>query len=183
MIHIYLIVRISINCLITNSLIENYFIQLTMYDYNIFYKEPTNPALNINPKIGYNLGSINYNQSYNLIYGNNIADAIPSDNLEENLNRLKMLMDLKEQISNDEIINQIDNNDFSKLKEYLSINSELRDNLNRLFLTSTIDDLYNKLIKSNKTIILKGMQIANQNKDKFTFDFLNKILKNSENLS
>jgi hypothetical protein len=104
-------------------------------------------------------------------------------NLEENLNRLKMLMDLKEQISNDEIINQIDNNDFSKLKEYLSINSELRDNLNRLFLTSTIDDLYNKLIKSNKTIILKGMQIANQNKDKFTFDFLNKILKNSENLS
>jgi hypothetical protein len=104
-------------------------------------------------------------------------------NLEENLNRLKMLMDLKEQISNNEIINQIDNNDFSKLKEYLSINSELRDNLNRLFLTSTIDDLYNKLIKSNKTIILKGMQIANQNKDKFTFDFLNKILKNSENLS
>jgi len=104
-------------------------------------------------------------------------------NLEENLNRLKMLMDLKEQISNDEIINQIDNNDFSKLKEYLSINSQLRDNLNQLFLTSTIDDLYNKLIKSNKTIILKGMQIANQNKDKFTFDFLNKILKNSENLS
>lgn len=104
-------------------------------------------------------------------------------NLEENLNRLKMLMDLKEQISNDEIINQIDNNDFSKLKEYLSINSELRDNLNQLFRTSTVDDLYNKLIKSNKTIILKGMQIANQNKDKFTFEFLNKILKNSENLS
>lgn len=104
-------------------------------------------------------------------------------NLEENLNRLKMLMDLKEQISNDEIINQIDNNDFSKLKEYLSINSQLRDNLNQLFQTSTLDDLYNKLIKSNKTIILKGMQIANQNKDKFTFEFLNKILKNSENLS
>jgi len=104
-------------------------------------------------------------------------------NLEENLNRLKMLMDLKEQISNDEIIAQIDNNDFSKLKEYLSINSELRNNLNQLFLTSTLDDLYNKLIKSNKTIILKGMQIANQNKNKFTFDFLNKILKNSENLS
>jgi hypothetical protein len=104
-------------------------------------------------------------------------------NLKENLNRLKMLMDLKEQISNDEIIAQIDNNDFSKLKEYLSINSELRNNLNQLFLTSTLDDLYNKLIKSNKTIILKGMQIANQNKDKFTFDFLNKILKNSENLS
>lgn len=104
-------------------------------------------------------------------------------NLEENLNRLKMLMDLKEQISNDEIINQIDNNDFSKLKEYLSINSQLRDNLNQLFQTSTVDDLYNKLIKSNKTIILKGMQIANQNKDKFTFEFLNKILKNSENLS
>lgn len=104
-------------------------------------------------------------------------------NLEENLNRLKMLMDLKEQISNDEIINQIDNNDFSKLKEYLSINSELRENLNQLFQTSTVDDLYNKLIKSNKTIILKGMQIANQNKDKFTFEFLNKILKNSENLS
>lgn len=104
-------------------------------------------------------------------------------NLEENLNRLKMLMDLKEQISNDEIINQIDNNDFSKLKEYLSINSKLRDNLNQLFQTSTVDDLYNKLIKSNKTIILKGMQIANQNKNKFTFEFLNKILKNSENLS
>ena len=104
-------------------------------------------------------------------------------NLQENINRLKMLMDLKEQISNEEIFNQIENGDFSKLKEYLSINSVLRDKLNQLFLSSTIEDLYSKLTKSNKTVILRGMQIANQNKDKFTFDFLDKILKKSDKLS
>lgn len=94
-----------------------------------------------------------------------------------------MLMDLKEQMSNDEIINLVDSGDFSRLKEYLTIDSDLRNKLNDLFNTSTLDDLYNKLTKSNKTLILKGMQIANQNKDKFTFDFLDKILKNSDNLS
>lgn len=103
--------------------------------------------------------------------------------LQENINRMKMLMDLKEQISNEEIINQIESGDFSRLKEYLSINSDLRDKLNQLFSTSTIEDLYSKLTKSNKTIILKGMQIANQGKDKFTFDFLDRILKNSDKLS
>lgn len=104
-------------------------------------------------------------------------------NLQENINRLKMLMDLREQISNEEIINQIDSGDFTKLKEYLSINSDLRSKLNQLFTTSNIDDLYNKLIKSNKTVILKGMHIANQNKDRFTYEFLDKILRKTDKLS
>lgn len=104
-------------------------------------------------------------------------------NLQENINRLKILMDLKEQMSNEEIIDQIESGDFSRLKEYLSSDSQLREKLNQLFSTSTIEDLYKKLTKSNKTVLLRGMQIANQNKDKFTFDFLDKLLKNSDKLS
>jgi hypothetical protein len=52
------------------SLIENFFIQFTMYDYNIFYKDPNiNPT--INPKIGYNISSLTYPYPLTLLYGNN----------------------------------------------------------------------------------------------------------------
>jgi hypothetical protein len=103
--------------------------------------------------------------------------------LQENIDRLKILMDLKEQMFNQEIINQIENGDFSNLKEYLSQNSSLRENLFGLFRTNTVDDLYNKLSNSNKTLVMKGMQVANQNKDLETYNFLDKILKFSNNLS
>jgi hypothetical protein len=103
--------------------------------------------------------------------------------LKENIDRLRMLMDLKEQLTNQDIITQIESGDFSRLKEYLSINSELRSKLNELFNTSSIDDLYNKLRKSNKTLVLRGMQIANQNKDIELYKFLEKILNNSEKIS
>jgi hypothetical protein len=104
-------------------------------------------------------------------------------NLQENISRLKMLMDLKEQISNDEILNQIENGDFSNLKQYLSINSTLRDNLYNLLKVNNLDDLTEKLMNSNKTLILKGMQIANQNKDLQTYVFLDKLLKKTNKLS
>jgi hypothetical protein len=103
--------------------------------------------------------------------------------LKENIDRLRMLMDLKEQLTNQDIITQIESGDFSRLKEYLSINSELRSKLNELFNTSSIEDLYNKLRKSNKTLVLRGMQIANQNKDIELYKFLEKILNNSEKIS
>jgi hypothetical protein len=103
--------------------------------------------------------------------------------LKENIDRLRMLMDLKEQLTNQDIITQIESGDFSRLKEYLSINSELRSKLNELFNTSSIDELYNKLRKSNKTLVLRGMQIANQNKDIELYKFLEKILNNSEKIS
>ena len=103
--------------------------------------------------------------------------------LKENIDRLRMLMDLKEQLTNQDIITQIESGDFSRLKEYLSINSELRSKLYELFNTSSIDDLYNKLRKSNKTLVLRGMQIANQNKDIELYKFLEKILNNSEKIS
>jgi predicted chitinase len=103
--------------------------------------------------------------------------------LKENIDRLRMLMDLKEQLSNQDIVNQIESGDFSRLKEYLSISSDLRTKLNQLFNTSSIDELYNKLLTSNKTLVLKGMQMANQNKDMDLYQFLDKILKNSDKLS
>ena len=103
--------------------------------------------------------------------------------LQENIERLKILMDLKEQMFNQEIVDQIENGDFSNLKQYLSQNSSLRENLNGLFKTTTLDDLYNKLSNSNKTLVMKGMQIANQNKDSETYNFLDKILKFSNNFS
>jgi hypothetical protein len=104
-------------------------------------------------------------------------------NLQENISRLKMLMDLKEQISNDEILNQIENGDFSNLKQYLSINSTLRDNLYNLLKVNNLDDVTEKIMNSNKTLILKGMQIANQNKDLQTYVFLDKLLKKTNKLS
>jgi len=108
---------------------------------------------------------------------------IPEMKLQENISRLLMLMNLKEQITNEEIITQLESGDFSRLKEYLSSDSSLRENLNQLFNTTTLDDLYNKLTKSNKTLVLRGMQIANQNKDMQTYKFLEMILKNSGKLS
>jgi hypothetical protein len=102
--------------------------------------------------------------------------------LLENTNRIKQLMNLQEQ-EDTSLFDKLKQGDFSDLKNLLSSDSSLLDKLKRLLNTSTIEDTFSKLTKSNKTTLLKGMTDAKQQKDTFLYNFLDSILKSSETLS
>ena len=86
--------------------------------------------------------------------------------LLENTNRIKQLMNLQEQ-EDTSLFDKLKQGDFSDLKNLLSSDSSLLDKLKRLLNTSTIEDTFSKLTKSNKTTLLKGMTDAKQQKDTF----------------
>jgi len=100
-------------------------------------------------------------------------------NLYEETNRMKGLMRLSEQ-SSDTTFDEFSSGNFDNLKNYLSTNSELTDKLKPILKKETLDDVYNSLLKSNKTDLIKGMSLAKTNKDFELYKFLEIFLKNAE---
>lgn len=101
--------------------------------------------------------------------------------LHEETNRIKDLMRLDEQ-SNENIFNEFSAGDFRNLKQFLSSNNELLDKLKPILKKQSLDDVYNGLIKANKTDIIKGMSQSKIQKDFDLYKFLEIFLDNAESV-
>ncbi len=100
-------------------------------------------------------------------------------NLHEETKRIKNLMSLDEQ-SNQDVFNEFSAGNFKRLKEFLSSNTEITDKLKPILKKQNLEDVYNGLIKANKTDLIKGMSQAKIQKDFDLYKFLEIFLKNAE---
>ena len=103
-------------------------------------------------------------------------------NLFEESIRMKKLMML-EQSSDETYMKDFSAGNFDKLKELLLNNKELLDKLQELLKTDSVEETEQVLLKSNKTILMRGMTDAKTKKDMEFYQFLEIFLKNVESLS
>lgn len=104
-------------------------------------------------------------------------------NLFEESIRMKTLMKINEQSSEDDYMKEFAMGKFDKLKELLLNNSEITDKLKSLFKTTTVEETESSLLKPNKTILMRGMADSKVQKDMTLYKFLEIFLKNVDSMS
>jgi|LakMenEpi03Aug12_release.lakeMendotaPanAssembly.Ray.scaffolds.fasta_scaffold1239109_1 hypothetical protein len=104
-------------------------------------------------------------------------------NLFEETRKIRNMMSLLEQDSDETALDEFNSGNFDNLKEYLSTNSELTDKLQPILKTSNLENTFQFLLKPNKTNLIRGMADAKIQKDMELYKFLEIFLKNSEPIS
>jgi len=99
-----------------------------------------------------------------------------NNNIIQDLLRMRELFGLTEQSSPFSVVEMLKSNDPVKIKEFLTEKSDLQKKLQELFSASSLDDLTNKIINSNKTIVMRGLQRSSMAGDVEMYEFLNSLL-------
>lgn len=100
----------------------------------------------------------------------------------EETQKIKNLMFLTEQNSFESFLDLFNSGDYTRLKEFLSTNSELVQKLKSVLGVYNIDSIYDSLLKSNKTKLMKGLSQAKMDKDMDFYKFLEVFLKNADSI-
>lgn len=100
----------------------------------------------------------------------------------EETQKIKNLMFLTEQNSFESFLDLFNSGDYTRLKEFLSTNSELVEKLKSVLGVYNIDSIYDSLLKSNKTKLMKGLSQAKMDKDMDFYKFLEVFLKNADSI-
>lgn len=89
---------------------------------------------------------------------------------------MRELFNINEQSPDQSITELLKSNDVVKIKEFLTQKPDLQKKLEELFSSQTLEDLATKIVNSNKTIVMRGLQRSSMSRDVEMYEFLNALL-------
>lgn len=89
---------------------------------------------------------------------------------------MRELFNINEQSPDQSITELLKSNDVVKIKEFLAQKPDLQKKLEELFSSQTLEDLATKIVNSNKTIVMRGLQRSSMSRDVEMYEFLNALL-------
>lgn len=99
-----------------------------------------------------------------------------NEDIIKDLVRMRELFNINEQSPDQSVTELLKSNDIVKIKEFLSQKPDLQKKLEELFSSQTLEDLATKIINSNKTIVMRGLQRSSMARDVEMYEFLNALL-------
>ena len=99
-----------------------------------------------------------------------------NEDIIKDLVRMRELFNINEQSPDQSLSELLKSNDVVKIKEFLSQKPDLQKKLEELFSSQTLEDLANKIVNSNKTIVMRGLQRSSMARDVEMYEFLNSLL-------
>lgn len=99
-----------------------------------------------------------------------------NEDIIKDLVRMRELFNINEQSPDQSLSELLKSNDVVKIKEFLSQKPDLQKKLEELFSSQTLEDLATKIVNSNKTIVMRGLQRSSMARDVEMYEFLNSLL-------
>jgi hypothetical protein len=103
-----------------------------------------------------------------------------NEDIIKDLIRMRELLNINEQSPDQSITEILKSNDVVRIKEFLLQKPDLQKKLEELFSSPTIEDLATKILNSNKTIIMRGLQRSSMARDVEMYEFLNALLSSKK---
>jgi len=103
-----------------------------------------------------------------------------NEDIIKDLIRMRELLNINEQSPDQSITEILKSNDVVRIKEFLLQKPDLQKKLEELFSSPTLEDLSTKILNSNKTVIMRGLQRSSMARDVEMYEFLNALLSSKK---